>query len=130
MRRRRAVLIERGATVEGTKWSIPIPALIATGLMPATTAPDARHDELEVTPSDAQLAAMREELNEWRRRAEVAEALADERRAALERADLALRALTAAPPVTSRAPIETASVTKPEAPPEDEEPGFFRRLFG
>jgi len=79
------------------EWRVPIADLEASGLRlyapagpdpePASTLP---HDGIEVDELKAEVA-------EWRRRAEVAEALAAERERALERADLALRALSAGP---------------------------------
>ncbi len=78
-----------GAVRDATGWHIPVEALIAAGLpvhapmppevasTPATTAPPT------ALPTDA-LDDLRAELADWRRRAEVAEAIAAERAAALD----------------------------------------------
>jgi len=82
-----------GAQRGDTGWSIPIRSLISAGLLAPTTAPD----DIEQQPAiaDAELGKLREQNADLRRRAEVAEAIADERGLALDDARLALRALTA-----------------------------------
>ena len=80
------------------EWRVPVADLEASGLrLYAPSGPDP--EPVTSLPDEAEaLAEVKAELDEWRRRAEVAEALAAERERALERADLALRALTAGPP--------------------------------
>ena len=98
-------------------WRIPVDALLAVGLHLHAPSPpaDAPDDVAPITststppppaPTD-ELAAVRAELADWRRRAEVAEAIATERAAALDDARAALRMLTAAPPtITPTTPPE------------------------
>ena len=100
-------------------WRIPVDALLAVGLhLHAPSSPaDASDDVAPIastsTPLPAppmspdELAAVRAELADWRRRAEVAEAIATERAAALDDVRAALRMLTAAPPtITPTTPPE------------------------
>jgi hypothetical protein len=75
-------------------WRIPTDDLLAAGLrLHAPTAPD-----VEQQPPVPDVEALRSERDEWRRRAEVAEAVAAERAEALADARLALRALTSSEP--------------------------------
>ena len=77
--------------VEGV-WRVPVEDLLAAGAqLHAPTPPD----EPDPTPPPDELERLRAEVAEYRRRAEVAEAVAEERGAALDDARLALRALTA-----------------------------------
>ena len=74
-------------------WRVPVEDLLAAGAqLHAPTPPD----EPDPTPPPDELERLRTEVAEYRRRAEVAEAVAAERGAALDDARLALRALTAA----------------------------------
>jgi hypothetical protein len=95
---------------EADIWRIPVEALIAAGLtLHAPSPPDAARtvDTSASPPADA-LDHLRAELADWRRRAEVAEAIAAERAAALDDVrtalDLATRMLPPGPPRTDLAP--------------------------
>jgi hypothetical protein len=70
---------------DGT-WRIPVEALIAAGLtLHAPSPPDAPvSDKAPPPPPPDALDTLRAEMADWRRRAEVAEAVAAERAAALE----------------------------------------------
>lgn len=103
IQRRKTELIELGATVKPSGWVIPIPALIGAGLLSPTTPPDpiadTPSDTSKDTPSDtSEIERLRERLRDAETRAEVAEAIADERGKALDRADIALRMLEAGKP--------------------------------
>lgn len=105
-------------------WVVPVDDLIAAGLTvgkpspPDEPPPTVSAAEPAPTESD-ELAKLRADNAELRRRAEVAEAVADERGRALDDARLALRALTAGPDPVS------AAETPPE--PEGRRRGWFGR---
>lgn len=162
LRRRRGELEEAGATITSAGWQVPMTALIAVGLIhgegfrPATQArpstPSAQPAE-EAENTGRLLERVREleaEVQEWRRRAEVAEARAEERRRALdalqianETERMALRMLTgqsshtpqipAAPEPAHPTPTteEPGTYREPAAPAAPSEPrrGFFSRIF-
>lgn len=132
VRRRREQLVEYGATASEEGWAIPIPALVAVGLLDRSTppregagaAPAPTATPTPATPEDPQLEALREQLDAERRarteaehRARLAEVVAEERGRALEDARLALRALTAGPAAATHAPPSPA-----EAPPAAAQP--------
>lgn len=113
VRLRRNLLEAAGATAAGDGWTIPIPALVAVGLLDRSTpprvgavagaAPGTTPCPAPVvdTPESPVLASLREELDAERRaraaaeaRAHLAEAVSEERGRALEDTRLALRALT------------------------------------
>lgn len=111
-------------------WEIPAESLIAAGyeLTAPTPEPEPAPVEPEpASPAPDEIAALTAELTEWRRRAEVAEAVAAERAAALEdvRTTLAMaqRMLTA-----GESPAPTPA-PEPSAPAE-RKPGRWARLFG
>ena len=88
-------------------WRIPVDALIAVGLtLHAPTPPDAT--PTPEPPAANTLDALRAELADWRRRAEVAEAIAAERAAALDDVrtalDIANRMLAPGPPTDTATP--------------------------
>lgn len=95
-------------------WRIPVDDLLAAGMTlyaptPADEdepAPQVQHEQRD------ELDVLRAEVAEWRRRAEVAEAIADERAARIEDLGVALRALAAGSPI------------------EDEDAGQRRRRWG
>lgn len=180
LRRRRDELTAAGAVIDPNGWQVPITALIAVGLVPgeghhtddndtaATETPEASdaaakdapggdpddgpHAVVRVRELEQKVRELSEQLHLWQRRAEVAEARAEERarsldvlRIANESERLALRMLTSQhAPTTTPAPADT-----PPAPPEDTGPthapaqqeapateqgqsrrgGFLRRLF-
>lgn len=102
IQRRKAELVELGAEVTDKGWNIPIPALIGAGLLSNVTPPDAvskgvadtSKDTPSAIPADIpEIVRLRERLADAERRAEVAEAVAEERLRSLERADVALRML-------------------------------------
>lgn len=108
-----------------TAWRIPVTDLLAAGFtLHAPTPPEDTPQgqpgpDPSGTPRD--LDRLRTEVAELRRRAEVAEAIAEERGRALDDARLALRALTAGPPVTPEpatvaTPTPTSSPTKNATP--------------
>lgn len=104
IQRRRTELIKLGAQVTPRGWSIPIPALITAGLLDSVTPPDSVAKPVAETPKDtpsgtrsdtSEIDALRAKLAETESRLAVAEALADERRAALEMATLAMKMIEA-----------------------------------
>lgn len=117
------------------KWLIPPEGLIVAGY--ELTAPESEPDQAEpepapvepepASPAPDEIAALTAELADWRRRAEVAEAVAAERAAALEdvRTTLAMaqRMLTA-----GESPAPTPA-PEPSAPAE-RKPGRLARWFG
>lgn len=161
LRRRRTELTAAGAVIEASGWQVPITALIAAGLVPgegnhaartqgsaavsaASSAHPAPDQEAVVQQLQDHVRQLTEQVSEWRRRAEVAEALAEERgrsleslRAANETERMALRMLTgttsppaAETPVTSTTPQHPAGPQPESSPPSAERRGgFFRRLF-
>ena len=161
LRRRRAELEGAGATITSAGWQVPMTALIAVGLIHGEgfhTAPQARPSTPSAqSPDEAEstgrlLERVREletEVQEWRRRAEVAEARAEERRRALdalqianETERIALRMLTGQSSHTPQAPTapepararpaeEPEASPGPTTPVTSQEPrrGFFSRIF-
>jgi hypothetical protein len=125
IRRRRAELLELGASHGAKGWSIPIPALVQLGLMPPTTGPDtvkapepSQDSPVEpvVAPStQAEVEALREALTAAELRAAVAEARAEERERIITAQAQALRMLEAPVTVQGEQPA-TASPTS-ETPP-------------
>jgi hypothetical protein len=98
---------------DGT-WRIPVEALIAAGLtLHAPSPPDAAaSDETPPAPPRDALDTLRAEMADWRRRAEVAEAVAAERAAALDdvRAALAMANRMLLPSASTQLPVaNTAS---------------------
>lgn len=115
LRRRREDLIGAGADISPDGWRVPMTALVACGLI-AGEGPqrEQQHGRPQVQPQEApetlaqleeltaQVRDLEREVAEWRRRAEVAEARAEERGRALDALQvanegerLALRMLTA-----------------------------------
>lgn len=96
---------------------VPVVDLIAAGLHPNASRPvtePSTEPTSSTPPSEpSELSRLRSELEDWKRRAEIAEAVAAERADALADARLALRALTApAPePTSSTPPAEPPSTT-------------------
>ena len=161
LRRRRTELEKAGATITSAGWQVPMTALIAVGLIQGEgvgTAPQTRPSTPSAQPSEGSentgrlLERVREletEVQEWRRRAEVAEARAEERRRALdalqianETERMALRMLTGQSSHTPQAPTapepaHRAPTAEPEASPGPTTPatpqeprrGFFSRIF-
>lgn len=175
LRRRRDELVAAGAVIDPAGWKVPITALIATGLLPGEgqhhtpttgtprTAPgpgpavasvqeDTAQHQHELRQLQERVQELVEEVGHWRRRAEVAEARAEERgrsletlRIANESERLALRMLTSQhTPTTTPTPADTPpnppETTGPaHAPRQQEAPatepgqnrrgGFLRRLF-
>ena len=137
MRRRREELESLGASRHGASWQIPISALIALGLMPRTSPPDASVKAMPVRVSDASMtreASLLEEIDrlktalaEAEKRAAVAEAEARERLNTIEAHRMTLRMIEGPKAKTDEEP-ETPEVTRPreEAPRR----GLFDRLLG
>lgn len=169
LRRRREDLIAAGAGITESGWKVPMTALIGAGLIDGEgprreeVAPEAvseaKDEPQEEKPREdgsarveELLEALREverERDEWRRRAEIAEAVAEERkyslealRAANESERLALRMLTAGDsprptaqeqaagepeqrPVAEESPQREARVD-----PEPRRRGFWDRMMG
>lgn len=173
LRRRRSDLIAAGADISPDGWKVPMTALVACGLIagegpgsasrPAsvTSPPGKGHKPSEQSRQldelTAQVRELEHEVGEWRRRAEVAEARAEERGRALdalqvanETERMALRMLTAGtstphptqptqeptlstgPEVPTSAPQPSTTVARPQALPREELPrkGFFSRIMG
>jgi hypothetical protein len=131
LRRKRAELVELGASHGPKGWSIPIPALVELGLLDATTGPDtvvapAALPDSPVEPittpaATAELEALREALTAAELRAAVAEAVAAERERIIEAQAQALRMLeapAAAPPAPPEAARTVEQVDSPAAAPE------------
>lgn len=90
-----------GATQNNSgQWQIPISALVTAGLMASTSPPEEPTEPAESSPNE--LDALKAENVELRKRAEIAEAVAEEREKALEDTRLALRALSAGEAVKDR----------------------------
>ena len=170
LRRRRSDLVAAGAVISPEGWKVPMTALVACGLI-AGEGPELASRPASITPRPGeghatsgqsrqieeltvQVRELEREVGEWRRRAEVAEARAEERghaldalRIANETERMALRMLTAgtstAPPVqqpqeSTTSPVNTTSHPTPSpvgpapASPPDEpgRKGFLSRVLG
>lgn len=140
LRRRRTDLIAAGADISPDGWKVPMTALVACGLI-AGEGPEAASRPTPVTPGPteghtdsgqsrqlaeltAQVRELEREVGEWRRRAEVAEARAEERgraldalRVANETERMALRMLTAGTSTTL--PVQPSSEPTPAPPPTE-----------
>lgn len=116
-RARRSGRIE-GAYEDGHGgWSIPIPSLIAAGLLTATTPPTgdtAPHMEPPTAP-DPDTAQLRRELDEARHRAARAEAIAAERERTIEVLQRSLRMLERGHSDDPPPPPEPAPTPEPPA---------------
>lgn len=173
LRRRRSDLIAAGADISPDGWKVPMTALVACGLIsgegpeaasrPSSVAPrpggshGASEQSGQLEELTAQVRELEREVGEWRRRAEVAEARAEERgraldvlRVANETERMALRMLTAG--TSTVAPVQpaqestpatdlttpppgpqaSATVAQPQASLREEPPrkGFFSRVMG
>lgn len=134
IRRRRAELVEHGAKSDGDGgWTIPIPALVAAGLLDRTTPPDTPTTwgmSPDTTPrrvtsstppdtSSGEVEDLRRRLRETEHRAVLAEAISEERLRALEDARTALRLIEARPhgaPVPSQPePLGPVTATTSES---------------
>lgn len=173
LRRRRNDLIAAGAVIDPAGWKVPITALIAAGLIPGEgqhdtsttgtprTAPgpgpavssgqeDTAQLQHELRRLQERVQELVEEAGHWRRRAEVAEARAEERgrsletlRIANESERLALRMLTSqhtpTPSPADTPPAHPEATGPAHAPRQQDAPtteqgqnrrgGFLRRLF-
>jgi hypothetical protein len=155
IRRKREDLKELGATESNKGWRIPVPALIAVGLMAPTTAPVTEtplNPPVTATPDSAliaQLETLREQLAEAKLRAAVAEeravgaqALVAAHERTIQTQAMALRMLekgsTPSEPATpSESPAEghtRPAETRPEPTSDTEKDGpkpvpFLRRLL-
>ncbi len=98
IRKKLPQLESAGAVNIGGRWAIPLSALHACGLMSNVSESVNTTSKQLQTETISELETLRAELSDALRRAEVAEAIATERAAALERADRALLALEAAKP--------------------------------
>lgn len=123
MRRRMPRLTQLGAVRHDTSWRIPISALVAEGIMPSVTPPDAPSratltrsmPPLGGTPSDTSLEDLREQVVDAEKRAAVAEAelrgaraLIDEKQRTIEAQAHVLRLLEEPRPVVAE-PEDTPS---------------------
>lgn len=115
LRRRREDLIGAGADISSDGWKVPMTALVACGLIvgegpqreqqngwPQVQPQETPETSAQLEELTAQIRDLEREVSEWRRRAEVAEARAEERGRALdalqvanEAERMALRMLTA-----------------------------------
>ena len=180
LRRRRDELTAAGAVIDPNGWQVPITALIAAGLISGEGHPADDNDTpaaetsrasdaatanapdedpgagVRVRQLEQQVQDLNEQLHHWQRRAEVAEARAEERarslevlRIANESERLALRMLTTGthdqhtqhPTATTAPRAEATAVPKPtETETAEQSPGadsargtrrggFLRRLF-
>lgn len=159
LRRRRRDLEKAGAVIDASGWQVPMTALIAAGLIhgegfspspPTRPSTPSSQPPAEPDKTDRLIERVRElesEVQEWRRRAEVAEARAEERRRALdalqvanETERMALRMLTGQSSHAAQTPTASkpaAPAPEPETAPESVAPGpqpeprrgFFSRIF-
>lgn len=171
LRRRREDLVAAGAGITESGWRVPMTALIGAGLIDGEgprsedPAPEAVSETKDEPQPDEQrgddrsarieelLEALREterQRDEWRRRAEIAEAVSEERRyslealrAANESERLALRMLTMGDSPRSTAPEQAAGEPERERPASEESPqrevraeqeprrrGFWDKMMG
>ena len=116
--------LEGAAKDEDTgRWSIPISSLVGAGLMPATTSSGMSEDE----ERDSEVTRLREQNLKLLHRADMAEAISNERGLALDDVRLALdearRALAAGPqPITALSETPAVAVGVPIASPTPTEP--------
>ena len=138
LRRRREDLIAAGADISPDGWRVPMTALVACGLIAGegpqlaerAPRPEPRHEvsqrnaeqAQQLEELTAQVRDLEHEVSEWRRRAEVAEARAEERGRALdalsvanETERMALRMLTAGVP--AQGPVHRAEEPRPQGEP-------------
>lgn len=121
LRRRLSELEKLGAVRTDQGWRIPIAALHQLGLIPGTTPPQGVMAP-STTPGDEtpvetpEIERLRREVADLRRRAEVAEARAEERGQALTDVRLAFRALEAG---SSTNGTSEGSVAPAPTPPAD-----------
>lgn len=143
LRRRRTDLIAAGADISPEGWKVPMTALVACGLIvgegPQATATTphvgvrpSNHPERDPLTQRVQeltehVGDLEREIAEWRRRAEVAEARAEERgraldalRVANETERMALRMLTAGTSLAT--PLERVEQPRPPEPVMDSAP--------
>lgn len=136
LRRRRGDLVAAGADISPEGWKVPMTALVACGLIagegsgalerPIRPQPHLETDQVLATQAKQveeltnQIRDLEHEVSEWRRRAEVAEARAEERGRALdalqvanEAERMALRMLTAGN--SNQGPIQRAEQPSPHA---------------
>lgn len=134
IRRRADALKAHGAVITDTGWTIPIPALVAVGLLDRVTStpvstpvsppveapvkkktPGVAIPPVEIDPARERF--LMSEVETWRRRAEVAEAVAEERGHTNEALRMALRMLEPTKP--SPADEQAALLpTRPEVTPK------------
>lgn len=159
LRRRRADLTAAGAVIDASGWQVPMTALIAAGLIPGegeqpvrSNAPSSAQGDAGTTHKNEtrqlreRVRELEQQISDWQRRAEVAEARAEERarsletlRVANETERMALRMLSGGAPSATRepAPPEHPKTSHQAAPATSEavdqsarpSRGFFRRLF-
>lgn len=129
LQRRLPALESAGAWKDASgQWHITLDALRAAGMAPGRPAgPPAPHTTADDTPrrqhdttgalarQQAELDQANRDIAEWRRRAELAEALAAERARTIDAQALALRALTTHQP--DPAPARTPAPPAPAPPP-------------
>ncbi len=128
-------LIEGGAYRDDAgAWRVTPAALRAAGFQPGKpSAPDAPNStasrSYDSAETDAQLAALRAEVAEWRRRAEVAEVRAEERERIIVTQASSLRMLEARPAPRRRSMGEwLADVFGPRKNPQAFAPGGSRQV--
>lgn len=100
-------------TDSGT-WAIPVAGLIAAGLAPRTTPADEPDEPLEVADADT-VTELRADLDEWKRRAATAEAVAAERARTIDTLTQAVAAMSRALPAGTPAAV-APEPTEPEPP--------------
>lgn len=148
LRRRRVELEKAGATITSAGWQVPMTALIAVGLIhgegfppspparPSTSSPQPPAGTDKTDRLFERVRELETEVQEWRRRAEVAEARAEERRRALdalqvanEAERMALRMLTGQTPHTAPEPAAPAPESVAPSPQPEPRRGIFSRIF-
>lgn len=127
LRRRRADLVAHGARVTPSgAWEVPYSALIALGMAPRVTPPDAAHHDAPVdapvTPPADELQRLADRVRELEHQLEVERVINRERERTIEAQQLALRAIERAPmPVSvpdapAVQPVEDVPAPKTEQP--------------
>lgn len=133
LRRRRGELVEHGARVTPSgAWEVPYAALIALGMVPRVTPPDAPHDastDVLVTPPAGEVERLAAQVRELEHQLELERVINRERERTIEAQQLALRALEARPSTATAAsgltPQEPFDLTLP--PPANEARAAKRR---
>ena len=143
LRRRRGELVEHGARMTPSgAWEVPYAALIALGMVPRVTPPDAlcdgRHDvphdapaNALVTPPAAEVERLAARVRELEHQLELERVINRERERTIEAQQLALRAIEKGPTAAIPDPPEPAPTPARNTPePYVSSTRGWRRFFG